>query len=129
MAFSARQGPEGPKTHATTETHIHALSGAGIGPAGRRGGCGRAGGLLAAAAALAGSSAAALGLRALLRVLKLDHEHWRTDESFSATNLPRRHAMRTGRPNEMSAVSSKMTTAIEILPVMAADMAAEPTSA
>ena len=85
MAFSARQGPEGPKTHATTETHTHTHNGAGIGPAGPRGACGRAGGLRAAAAALAGPAAAALGLQALLHVLKLDLERQRTVERISAT--------------------------------------------
>ena len=89
MAFSARQGPEGPKTHATTETHTHTHNGAGIGPAGPRGACGRAGGLRAAAAALAGPAAAALGLRALLRVVKLDLERQQTNESFSATKPTR----------------------------------------
>ena len=85
MAFSARQAPEGPKTHAATDTHTHTHFGDGIGPAGPRGACGRAGGLRAAAAALAGPPAAALGLLGLLRVLKLDHERQQTDESFSAT--------------------------------------------
>ena len=80
MAFSARQGPEGPKTHATTERERHTHNGAGIGPAGPRGACGRAGGLRAAAAALAGPPAAALGLLGLLRVLKLDHERQQTDQ-------------------------------------------------
>ena len=85
MAFSARQGPDRPKTHAATDTHTHTHFGAGIGPAGPRGACGRAGGLRAAAAALAGPAAAALGLQALLHVLKLDLECQRTKESFSAT--------------------------------------------
>ena len=89
MAFSARQGPDRPKTHAATETHTHTYFGAGIGPAGRCGACGRAGGLRAAAAALAGPPAAALGLLGLLRVLKLDLERQRTVESFSATKAAR----------------------------------------
>ena len=89
MAFSARQGPEGPKPHATTDTHTHTHNGAGIGPAGPRGPCGWAGGLRAATAALAGPAAAALGLEALLHVLKLDLERQRTVESISATKPAR----------------------------------------
>ena len=89
MAFSARQGPDRPKPHATTETHKHALPGAGIGPAGQRGACGRAGGLRAAAAALAGPLAAPLASEATLHVVKLHVERQRTDESSSVTKPAR----------------------------------------
>ena len=55
------------------------------GSAGRHSACGSAAGQRATAAALAGPAASALGLQALLHVLKLDLECQRTKESFSAT--------------------------------------------
>ena len=89
MAFSARQAPDWTLPTLTIRTHATGTTGYEIGPAGPRGACGRAGGLRAAAAALAGPAAAALGLESLLRVVKLDLERQRTNESFSATKPTR----------------------------------------